>query len=806
MRKLFSLLTAILFAGAMWAANAKVDDVLWSEDFSGFSDGANPSGTYSSSVSHTGTVVYSGSITYAVAKGTDSQPKVATEASGATGLNLLLYKKNSTFTVSDIPTGGATEVTLAYYKGGSGTLAITGSDNISITGSTITINSGTSFNLTFKNTNTSSNLRLDGLSVVVKTAGADCDNNVTVSAGTPSNGTFSLDKSGELATCAGAVEVVVTPAPAEHYKATGVTASNSTSISEPDENGKYTVTYAQNTNAASEINVSFGLKENYTITWNNNGDQSVTTTVDEEDKPAFPSTPESCDGTSTTFVGWAAAAWSGKVANLSGKTVYYSADEMPAATADAEYFAVFAKAGAEASVSGGDMTSGVTEGWSSSGTGTYSGNGVKFDGADDYIESPDLSEGNYRSVIVKLKAGHNGGSGSVLTIATYDNSDNVITSKTFTPTEAYTSQSTINTFNLSGGKYIKYVRVTMTSKTNNLGMKYCEIFATPQEDFMTTCAAAGQCETPTFSVEEGSYTEAQSVVISCATDGASIYYTLDGTDPTSASTLYEDPIAVKATTTIKAIAIKEGNTDSGIAEVTYHIIPVAPTFTPAESETVYTEALNVTIAAADGTTIYYTTDGSTPTTESAVYSAAIELNSYGVHTIKAIAVKGEEISSVASATYTLKVPFTSFTELVQKLGKTQTEDISINFTDEVITGVYENSSSVRKGVFLNVKDADGTKDIEIYYNVGEEAVPAAWVANGKLSGTITGNWTVYKGQWELVPTTANWTWSNLTYKAPTPTSIDNTEAEGQAVKVVENGQIFIIRGDKTYTLTGALVK
>lgn len=81
--------------------------------------------------------------------------------------------------------------------------------------------------------------------------------------------------------------------------------------------------------------------------------------------------------------------------------------------------------------------------------------------------------------------------------------------------------------------------------------------------------------TPTFSPATGTYTSAQSVTISCATDGATIYYTTDGTIPTTASTQYNGTINVSETMTIKAIAIKDGMTDSEIAEATYTIdIPV----------------------------------------------------------------------------------------------------------------------------------------------------------------------------------------------------------------------------------------
>lgn len=82
--------------------------------------------------------------------------------------------------------------------------------------------------------------------------------------------------------------------------------------------------------------------------------------------------------------------------------------------------------------------------------------------------------------------------------------------------------------------------------------------------------------TPTFTPEEGEYTEAQSVTIACATEGAAIYYTLDGTEPTNASTLYEEEISVVSTTTIKAIGVKAGLANSEIATATY-TITIAPT-------------------------------------------------------------------------------------------------------------------------------------------------------------------------------------------------------------------------------------
>ena len=75
--------------------------------------------------------------------------------------------------------------------------------------------------------------------------------------------------------------------------------------------------------------------------------------------------------------------------------------------------------------------------------------------------------------------------------------------------------------------------------------------------------------TPTFSPGNGTYFEPQSVTISCTTEDASIYYTIDGNDPDESSLLYSDPLTISETTTLKAKAFKSGYTASGIATATY---------------------------------------------------------------------------------------------------------------------------------------------------------------------------------------------------------------------------------------------
>ncbi|HKB90807.1 MAG TPA: chitobiase/beta-hexosaminidase C-terminal domain-containing protein, partial [Opitutaceae bacterium] len=67
---------------------------------------------------------------------------------------------------------------------------------------------------------------------------------------------------------------------------------------------------------------------------------------------------------------------------------------------------------------------------------------------------------------------------------------------------------------------------------------------------------------PTFNPTAGTYSSAQSVTISDTTSGASIYYTTNGSTPTTSSTLYTAPVAISVTTTLKAIANNSGGSSS----------------------------------------------------------------------------------------------------------------------------------------------------------------------------------------------------------------------------------------------------
>lgn len=87
-------------------------------------------------------------------------------------------------------------------------------------------------------------------------------------------------------------------------------------------------------------------------------------------------------------------------------------------------------------------------------------------------------------------------------------------------------------------------------------------------DLTYTEAATSSVATPTFSVDPGTYGEKISVELECETDGATIYYTLDGNTPDNTSTLYEAAIELNSKTTVKAIAYV-GEEASNVATATY---------------------------------------------------------------------------------------------------------------------------------------------------------------------------------------------------------------------------------------------
>jgi hypothetical protein len=203
--------------------------------------------------------------------------------------------------------------------------------------------------------------------------------------------------------------------------------------------------------------------------------------------------------------------------------------------------------------------------------------------------------------------------------------------------------------------------------------------------------------TPVINPNGGTFTSPQPVTISDATSNAVIYYTVDGSTPSPAtSQVYTVPITVgNGTTIVSAIAIGPGASQSAVTAATFSVTsPVAatPNFTPAGGTYLAGQTVSLSDTTA-GASIYYTTDGSAPGLTSNLYSSAIVVT--GTETINAVAIASGFLQSpVATATYTIQTPG-------------QTIDYSSGFPNS--TGLALNGSAQidSKAKGLEVTDGNG---------------------------------------------------------------------------------------------------
>ncbi len=185
---------------------------------------------------------------------------------------------------------------------------------------------------------------------------------------------------------------------------------------------------------------------------------------------------------------------------------------------------------------------------------------------------------------------------------------------------------------------------------------------------------------PAFSPAAGSYTTAQSVMLASTTPGAKIYYTLNGSTPSTNSYVYASAIPVNSSMTISAIAMATGYTNSSVAKAAYIIETpaAAPAFSPGAGK--YLGTQNVTFSSTTpGAQIYYTVNGSTPTASSALYTGPVAISSNT--TLQAIATASNYTNStVASAIYTITQPTLALTSNVSAPKANQSIQLTATLT------------------------------------------------------------------------------------------------------------------------------
>ena len=193
------------------------------------------------------------------------------------------------------------------------------------------------------------------------------------------------------------------------------------------------------------------------------------------------------------------------------------------------------------------------------------------------------------------------------------------------------------------------------------------------------------------------------ITLSCATAGATIYYTTDGAAPDASSSRYRGPFLLERSCTLKAVAILNNARSS--VKSSYIEVPKAetPIPTPNPDNGPFPSGTLVSLRTyTDGADIYYTTDGSAPTINSAKYVSGLALNRSA--TIRAIAaLPGYAVSDTMEAVYDVRL--TEDNQALVRVGSAETREdtkvtlrVSIDTTEK--TNVREFKIVIRYGESL----------------------------------------------------------------------------------------------------------
>ena len=204
------------------------------------------------------------------------------------------------------------------------------------------------FTINVSNSNNSSNYGFDLTSIVFYEGveAVSCNNEVKVTKGKPSNGSFSISKTGTYETCDAPLVITLSNiTPDAGYQFGAITQSGiNTGVTIDQANKK--VTYAQNTSGTSTINVTFTALPTHTVTWKVNGTEynagSPTTQVYDGGKVTkLPTAPDPANNCGEVFAGWTTTPIDGTT-KTKPSVLFTTAANSPAITGDITFYAVFA--------------------------------------------------------------------------------------------------------------------------------------------------------------------------------------------------------------------------------------------------------------------------------------------------------------------------------------------------------------------------------------------------------------------------------------------------------------------------------
>lgn len=399
-------------------------------------------------------------------------------------------------------------VKAAYFDSGKTLkVTVTYTDNNTTTQTLTPASSPTDYDVSLTDTKTIKQIKIESVtaskgrmychSIKVVAASAAPSYTITATSNNNSYGTVSVSGT------------TITATPNDGYRVksgdAGYTVTSGIGTATVTNNGDNTFSVTPSSNCT--ITINFEAIPQYTVTWDVNGDQSVTTQVTEGSKPTFPATPSSCDATSNTFYGWATATWDGKINDVSAKTIYTSANDMPAVNGAVTYYAVFA----EATTTGGgggstDVTIDLTDGTQVT---TNSTDNLVFTEGDVTFTNTKVSgstaANNYSPVSSTVRTSTRTYNGHRVTIAAGSTISKIvitaastsyataIQNATWTNGSATASSSTVTVTPSSGVSTVSFTP-SATAGMTQVVVTTGGGGSTTYDNYITTCAAGDPCE------------------------------------------------------------------------------------------------------------------------------------------------------------------------------------------------------------------------------------------------------------------------------------------------------------------------
>lgn len=333
------------------------------------------------------------------------------------------------------------------------------------------------------------------------------------------------------------------------------------------------------------------------------------------------------------------------------------------------------------------------------------------------ISTSDVN-GTITSIKINASKGKNGSSTLAVSVGGNQYGKNVSLTKSATSYSFEGSSSgevKISIKSVSIAAYIKSIEITYTSSSSS------------------SVAA------PTFSEDSKSFSDKFDLKLSAGSDAAKIMYTTDGSTPSSKNgvgELYEAPISITHSTTVKAIAVSSKGEESDVVTKEYKLELPAPIISEATKTFTAPFTVSLSTKATAAEAILYTLDGTDPSWENdatEIYTEPIQISA--TTTLKAVsyATNGStyEYSPIASATYTYSQTYANLKEL--KANAENGKTYKVKLTDAIVTLTNGNNCYIE----------DATAGI-LYYKQKH-----GYIKGDKLNGVATVTYVVFNGTNEI---------------------------------------------------------